>query len=212
MPANVGASKLVPPATVSSELLVSRKPCAQLPVIMVDGSLEQYRNPALFGDAVNEISGNRRKLPEGMPGTPVCQLGRAVNMLTPPPPDERLPATPPAGAASSFQAISGIYESAELMASVVEFGAACQKAVFPIATSAARNSEPPIAVTYWLLEGKSTANASCAAVDWFVLPEQSVEPSSPSAVKMVCPCVAACASVAFRLLYAVWPSSDSQAP
>src|ERR1700740_2176272 len=96
-PAKIGASKLVPPATVRSVLLTSRKPLpgGQLPVIMVEESLEQKRKPALFGEAVSETSGTRRKLPAGMPGTPVCQVGRGVRVLTPPPPEERLPGVVP---------------------------------------------------------------------------------------------------------------------
>src|SRR5438309_5723281 len=89
-PAKLGASKLVPPATVRLVLFTSRNPCEQLPVTPVNPlSLEQNRKPASAGEAVNEISGTRRKLGvEGIPGTPVCQLGRAVNVLTPPPVDE----------------------------------------------------------------------------------------------------------------------------
>jgi hypothetical protein len=43
IPAKIGAPKLVPPATVRLVLFVSRNPLAQLPVTLVDVSLEQYR-------------------------------------------------------------------------------------------------------------------------------------------------------------------------
>jgi hypothetical protein len=41
IPAKMGAAKLVPPATVRFVLLVSRKPCEQLPVTLVEESPEQ---------------------------------------------------------------------------------------------------------------------------------------------------------------------------
>jgi hypothetical protein len=47
IPAKTGAAKLVPPATVSFVLLLSRKPFEQLPVPPNEGSLEQKRYPAL---------------------------------------------------------------------------------------------------------------------------------------------------------------------
>src|SRR5579871_3407988 len=103
MPAKIGASKLVPPATVKFTSLLSRKPFEQLPVICVDESLEQYKNPALFGDAVREMSGTRRKVPDGIPVTLVCHEGRAVSVLIPPPPAES-----PAVGSSSFQTCSGM--------------------------------------------------------------------------------------------------------
>ena len=41
----------------------------------------------MLGEASREMSGTRRKVPEGItPATPVCQEGRASKMLTPPPP------------------------------------------------------------------------------------------------------------------------------
>jgi hypothetical protein len=107
-PAKIGVSKLVPPATVRFTVLTSRKPFEQLPVIPVLGSLEQYRKPALLGDAVKEISGTKRKLPEGMPGTPVCQAGLAVRTLTPPPVELSVPGLPLLGPKSSFQTCSGM--------------------------------------------------------------------------------------------------------
>src|SRR5271155_767670 len=166
IPAKIGASKLVPPATVKSLSLLSRNPFAQLPVIPVSWlSLEQYKNPALSGEAVSEISGNNRKLPDGIPGTPVCQVGRGVMVLIPPPPDD----SPPI-AESSFHTISGMYDFADPITSVPL--AAVQNVLFVVATSAVGYSVPPIAVTYWLLDGKSTASASCAGVDWSVSPEQ----------------------------------------
>src|SRR5689334_10127843 len=106
-PANIGESKLVPPAAVRFVLFASRKPFEQLPLIPRLGSLEQYRNPALLGDALSEISGTKRKLPDGIPGTPVCQLGLAVRVLMPPPPELKFAGFPPLGAALSFQACSG---------------------------------------------------------------------------------------------------------
>src|SRR5271163_1884286 len=99
---------------------------------------------------------------------------------------------------------------AELMTSVPL--ADSQKVVFAAAISAAGNSVPPMAVTYWLLEGKSTERASCSAVVWSLLPEQSVEPVSPSAVTTDCPCVAACARRPLMLEYSPELRSDSQMP
>src|ERR1700730_196191 len=108
IPAKMGASKLVPPATVKFLSLLSRNPFAQLPVIPVSWlSLEQYKKPALCGEAVSAISGSKRKLPAGMPGTPVCQLGRAVRLLAPPPPAESPPELE-----SSLHTCSGIYDLA----------------------------------------------------------------------------------------------------
>src|SRR5262249_9157631 len=106
-PANMGESKLVPPAAVRFMLFASRKPFEQLPVMFRLESLEQYKNPALFGDAVSEISGTRRKVPDGIPGTPVCQLGLTVRALIPPPPALKFAGLPPLGAESSFQTCSG---------------------------------------------------------------------------------------------------------
>src|SRR5271163_2399216 len=103
MPAKIGASKLVPPATVRSMSLASRKPFVQLPLMLSEESLEQYRKPALLGDAVSARSGTNLKLPDGIPATPVCQPGRAVKMLVPPPPEER-----PPDEESSFQTCSGM--------------------------------------------------------------------------------------------------------
>src|SRR3974390_1274250 len=85
-PAKMGESKLVPPAAVRLTLLESRKPFEQLPVMFKVGSLEQYKKLASFGDAVSEISGTKRVVPEGIPGTPVCQPGLGVRVLIPPPP------------------------------------------------------------------------------------------------------------------------------
>src|SRR3974390_378197 len=102
IPANIGAPKLVPPATVRFVLFVSRKPLAQLPVILVEESLEQYRYPALFGDVLSEMSGTSRKVPLGMPVTPACHVARGVRVLMPPPPAEMLPVE------LSFQTCSGM--------------------------------------------------------------------------------------------------------
>src|SRR5271163_1360825 len=103
MPANIGASKLVPPATVKLTSVLSRNPFEQLPVTPVFASLEQYKNPASLGEAVIEISGTSRNVPVGIPGTPVCQDGRAVNVLIPPPPAES-----PFVESSSFHTCSGM--------------------------------------------------------------------------------------------------------
>src|ERR1700722_15183404 len=210
MPAKIGASKLVPPATVRFVLLESRNPFdgVQLPVFFVSAmSLEQYRNPALFGEAVKEISGTNRKFPLGIPGTPVCQVGRGVNVLTPPPPEDSVPGTVAVAAMSSFHTISGMYDFAELITS--DPFAAVQNVVFVDTTSAVGNSVPPIPVTHWLLDGKSTAKACCSAVVWSVLPEQSSEPLSPSAPITDCPCAAARANVPLSAAYSPAPKSDS---
>ena len=53
------------------------------------------------------ISGTRRKVPAGMPGTPVCQEGLANNELTPPPVEEKLPPFAMEKVVS-FHAISGM--------------------------------------------------------------------------------------------------------
>lgn len=164
-PEKIGASKLVPPATVRFVVLASRNPCEQLPVMPMLGSLEQYKNPALFGDPLREMSGTRRKVPVGMPGTPDCQLGLGESALMPPPPELKTAGLLPLGGASSFQTCSGMYVRAELITSVPLAG--CQNVaggvvqVEELQTSALRNSVPPIAVTYWLLAGKSTATACC---------------------------------------------------
>ena len=56
-----------------------------------------------------------------MPGTPVCQLGLVKKALAPPPPALR-----PFAELSSFHTTSGMYWSAELMASWVELVASDQ--------------------------------------------------------------------------------------
>jgi hypothetical protein len=109
-PAKIGTSKLVPPATVRFTVLTSRKPFEQLPVIPVVGSLEQYKKPALFGDAAKEISGTSRIDPPmaEIPGTPACHGGLAVRTLIPPPVELSTPGLPPLGPKSSFQTCSGM--------------------------------------------------------------------------------------------------------
>ena len=102
IPAKTGAAKLVPPATVRFTLVLSRNPFAQLPVTLVIVSLEQKRYPALLAEEVSEISGTKRNVPDGMPGTPVCQLGLGVSVLTPPPPE------PSPAEESSFHTCSGM--------------------------------------------------------------------------------------------------------
>jgi len=102
IPAKTGAAKLVPPATVRFTLLLSRNPFVQLPVTPFELSLEQKRYPALLGEELSEISGTKRNVPDGMPGTPVCQPGLGVNVLTPPPLEESL------AVESSFHTCSGI--------------------------------------------------------------------------------------------------------
>src|SRR5579871_2695670 len=106
MLAKIGAAKLVPPAAVTNLLLLSRNPFVQLPETPTEVSLEQKRYGAFTGEESREISGTRRKLPEGIPGTPVCQDGREVRTLTPPPPEESLAVLPTT--ALSFQVCSGI--------------------------------------------------------------------------------------------------------
>src|SRR5207253_1509097 len=96
------SAKLVPPATVRFTLLLSRNPFVQLPVTLVKVSLEQKRYPALLGEELSEISGTKRNVPDGMPVTPVCQLGLDVNVLTPPPPE------PSPKEESSFHTCSGM--------------------------------------------------------------------------------------------------------
>src|SRR6516165_1706061 len=111
IPAKSGAAKLVPPAVVRFLELVSRNPCEQLPVIPVKPiSLEQKRYGALAGEGFNEMSGTKRIVPEGMPGTPVCQKGLEVSALTPPPLAEMVTVVvvPLVEAKSSFQTCSGI--------------------------------------------------------------------------------------------------------
>ena len=61
-------------------------------------------------------------LPEGMPGTPVCQAALAKSVLAPPPPEQM--GSPPwlakeAQALSSFQACSGTGFNREVMVSAV---------------------------------------------------------------------------------------------
>jgi hypothetical protein len=56
-----------------------------------------------------------------MPVTPLCQLGLAVKVLVPPPPDEIAYCAPFDEAVeelSSFQTCSGIYDFAELITSL----------------------------------------------------------------------------------------------
>src|SRR6516162_9481239 len=192
IPAKIGAAKLVPPAVVSLALFTSRNPCEQLPVMPVFESLEHNRYGALTFEELREMSGVKRNVPEGIPGTPVCHVGLGVSVLTPPPPD----ASPPV-ARSSFHTRSGMYLIAELTRSTVLLVAGSQNelALAPD-TSTERNSLPPTAVTYWLSAGKSTANP--------VLGPQSVEPESPEATITDWPCEAACAKVVlFSIEYSV---------
>lgn len=111
IPAKIGAAKLVPPAVVRFTLFVSRKPCEQLPVMPEKVvSLEQRRYGAFVGEELSEMSGTRRKLPEVMPGTPVCHVGLDVSVLIPPPPAARttIVVVPLVDVVSSFHTSSGM--------------------------------------------------------------------------------------------------------
>src|ERR1700728_3972660 len=116
-PEKVGASKLVPRPTVRTPDVESRRPSLQLAFWPLDQkvvSLVQKARGALTGEAVRAMSGTMRMPLLGMatpPMVPTCQVGWAVKMLTPPPPEEMglqlVPGQPEAAAVtSSFQTIS----------------------------------------------------------------------------------------------------------
>src|SRR5215813_8593608 len=100
------------------------------------------------------MSGTSRKLSFGTP-FPVCQLGLGNRVLTPPPPAAMLPPFATA-VAVSFQAISGMYDSAEpfrLLLKLLQ-----KEEAFP----ASLNCVPPTPVTFGELAGRSTASPCVA--------------------------------------------------
>src|SRR6266496_1827215 len=95
------------------------------------------------------MSGTSRLPSLGTPG-PVCQLGFANSVLTPPPLAASEPSVLAISAAVTFQAISGMYDRAEPLAELlVEF----QKLPEP-----SLNVVPPAPVTYGSEAVTSTAS------------------------------------------------------
>jgi hypothetical protein len=122
-----GDDGLVPPPTVKSPLDESRRPLLQLAFCPEDqnvASLVQKAKGALMGEAVRAMSGTMRwpgLATATPPIVPACQEGWVVKMLTPPPPAESGLVASVFVVGSSFHTISGMYDLAELMMSVLDW-------------------------------------------------------------------------------------------
>ena len=104
----------------------------------------------------------------------------------------------------SFQATSGMYESAE--PSAASFSG------FQYVPVASLNLVPPTDVTSGTEAGNATASPCVAAVSFLMPPSHAAAPSSPELMKTVIPCAFACFARLSSLAASAADSSPSQSP